>query len=177
MVTNLFVYLICDANVCREWDSLCRQAFFAQDVIRASNNPDMYVIRKSTKTLIFIRRRLSSIVMKDIPGPFKEIIRFSRWVWFVKLNYIFLRAMAILCALLSVIILWSETTSAFKAPNDTILSIVGVIFNAPGLTYTLIEVCEPLDCINCNDCPDLLVFVVGYNALHLHLRSILSVPR
>lgn len=85
-------------------------------------------------------RRLKSIVLKDFDGPLKESVKFLRWVWFVKLNGIFLRALSAVCAMLSVIILWSETTSAFKAPNETILSIVGVIFNAPGLPYTLVEV-------------------------------------
>lgn len=78
--------------------------------------------------------------MNEPKGQFKELVKFLRWIWFIKLFGPCMRLAAGLCAIMSVAIIWSEATSAFRGPNDMLFSIVGLIFNAPDLPYTVVEV-------------------------------------
>lgn len=59
------------------------------------------------------------------------------WWWVIRIEPIFHRSIAVLCAVISVSILWSELVFNVKSP---VLSIVALGLRACGFNYAAVEV-------------------------------------
>lgn len=82
--------------------------------------------------------RSTIFVVRD--GALQPVVMFLKWLWYVIMEPVFLRFMAVVCALLSIVIIWSGTLYVVHEP---IISVIGAIFHANGVSNALIEVWFP----------------------------------
>jgi hypothetical protein len=103
------------------------------------------IIQNKQSGNTFIRSSLWQVK----PGRFKRCIEFFQWLWFCYLRLIFVRVLAVILALMSLLIVWGETTLFF----DTTLSLIPYC-----LRYIYGELWIQLYCL----CPLLYLVVSTY---------------
>lgn len=96
-----------------------------QDILSCSSSGEM-------------RFRSTIFVVPD--GKLQQPLMFLKWLWYVHVEPLFLRFLAVMCALLSIVIIWSGTLYVVHEP---IISVIGAIFHANGVSNALIEVWFP----------------------------------
>ncbi|KAI8581661.1 hypothetical protein K450DRAFT_230566 [Umbelopsis ramanniana AG] len=105
------------------WNNLIRDAFYLQDIIANQDSLDHHFY--ST-----VRPLSEGTTLTDIK------IRLEWW-WSIRIKPILARTLAILCAMISVCVIWSELTFNVRQP---VLSIVAIALRACGLNYAAVEV-------------------------------------
>ncbi|KAI7876330.1 LMBR1-domain-containing protein [Lichtheimia hyalospora FSU 10163] len=104
------------------WENLLSEAFYLQDITENRNNTD----HQFHSTLRPLRE---STRWNDIKAQLE-------WWWLLRIEPIFHRGVALLCAVLSVCILWSEIVFNIKNP---VVSIVALGLRACGYNYAAVE--------------------------------------
>ncbi|KAH8554279.1 LMBR1-like membrane protein-domain-containing protein [Umbelopsis sp. PMI_123] len=105
------------------WNNLLRDAFYLQDIVANQDSLDHHFY--ST-----VRPLSEGTTLTDIK------IRLEWW-WSIRIKPILARALAVLCAIISICVIWSELTFNVRQP---VLSIVAVALRACGLNYAAVEV-------------------------------------
>ncbi|CAO3677428.1 unnamed protein product [Umbelopsis vinacea] len=110
------------------WNNLIRDAFYLQDIIANQDSLDHHfysTVRPLTEgtTLYDVKIRLE-------------------WWWAIRIKPILTRTLAVLCACLSICVIWSELTFNVRNP---VLSIVEIALRACGLNYAAVEYTTIID--------------------------------
>ncbi|KAI3639617.1 hypothetical protein MIR68_002311 [Amoeboaphelidium protococcarum] len=102
-----------------EWNELCEQAFFLQDILGGRIHPNS-------------RWRLPA----SAPVALHQFSQKLQYFWYCIVSSYVLRLAALVFGAVSLIIVWSELV--YVVPN-IVLSIVGLIFNNAGVSYATVE--------------------------------------
>ncbi|KAI9594695.1 LMBR1-like membrane protein-domain-containing protein [Syncephalis fuscata] len=111
---------IYDRALCK-WERLLKQGFTLQDELENRDNPD---------------REYHSPLEPLSANPHAYLRRSARWWWRIILRPIVLRILAVICALMSMALLWSELTLQWEHP---MLSIYGLVLRWANRSYGLTE--------------------------------------
>ncbi|KAF9579356.1 hypothetical protein BGW38_004420 [Lunasporangiospora selenospora] len=104
------------------WNDLLRNGFLAQDIQENADNPE----KKFRSTL------------RPLNSKRKEWRLSFEWLWHLKLRPVLLRCLSVICAIMSLVIVWSETTYNHVNP---ILSVIGLLVQVASdrISYGAIE--------------------------------------
>jgi hypothetical protein len=105
-----------------EWKTHCETAFFYQDILSNQANPD---------------KKFKSSLRLSKTGRFREFMLALEWYWLIYGLPLLARSGAVVCGFLSIAVIWSELL--YAVPR-VVIGFIGIIFNAPGMTYGAIEV-------------------------------------
>ncbi|KAI8140202.1 LMBR1-like membrane protein-domain-containing protein [Fennellomyces sp. T-0311] len=104
------------------WKNLLNEAFYLQDIISNRGNSD--------------HRFHSTLRPLEENTRWNDIKARLEWWWVLRIEPIFHRTVAILCAAISICILWSELVFNVKSP---VISLVAIGLKACGLNYAAVE--------------------------------------
>ncbi|KAF9897311.1 hypothetical protein BX616_005820, partial [Lobosporangium transversale] len=104
------------------WHDLLKAGFLAQDIQENADNPEKK-----------FRSTLRPLISKS-----KERLLSFEWHWYLRIRPILLRSLSVLCAILSLLIVWSEMT--YQSINP-ILSVIGLLvqLSRDHMSYGAIE--------------------------------------
>lgn len=105
----------------RRWEELLRRAFYFQDILISTRNPE----RKFTSSLFTARNRPSEVRLSWM------------WYWHVLLEPIVTKGLSFLLLFFSLSLVWSELTFF---SNDPLLSVYAWLIQRSNLTYSTAQV-------------------------------------
>ncbi|KAL7747871.1 hypothetical protein RI367_006806 [Sorochytrium milnesiophthora] len=114
------------ANSIFLWDAVLRRAFYYQDVLENGDNSD---------------RKFHSSLRPLPESRWKGARQRIAWVWHVLVRSQLLRLLSIVCALLSLAVVWSEVVLNVSNP---VLSLFGIVLNSESIGYGAIELASLL---------------------------------
>lgn len=134
-----------------EWEALSNQAFFIQDIISNSDNPEM---------------KFKSNLRPRGDGKFGEIVAIMEWIWYIKLEPFAKKALSVFLGAISVVVIWSEMTYAIP---KIVLSIIGLIFQSADISYGAVEILSVLFLLYMAGCSIRSLFKINlFNIYNLH---------
>ncbi|ORX89968.1 LMBR1-domain-containing protein [Basidiobolus meristosporus CBS 931.73] len=100
-----------------QWRYHLKRVFLLQDILENESSSD---------------KRFHSTVKPLSNGRYADLERILMWWWYIRLQPLLSRLLAIAATLMSVSLIWSEITFMSKEP---VLSIFGIIYQAAGNAY------------------------------------------
>ncbi|KAK9720545.1 hypothetical protein K7432_004089 [Basidiobolus ranarum] len=104
-----------------QWGYHIERTFLLQDLIENENSAD---------------QRFHSTVRPLTNGHYGDLKRALLWWWYIRLQPLLCRVLAIVAGIMSIALVWSEITFMSTKP---VLSIFGIIFQAAGNAYGTVE--------------------------------------